>query len=100
SVGAVTFLRPSEDVDVMIQRVDALMYSAKRKGKGRLEHTVLKECDEPSENWRGAERRATARLFCNRTARIRREGHEAADEEFVIVRDISPEGIGLHLEKQ
>src|SRR5207247_8628556 len=34
SVGAITFLRPLYEVDQMIQRVDLLMYGAKRKGKG------------------------------------------------------------------
>jgi predicted signal transduction protein with EAL and GGDEF domain len=40
SVGAITFLRPPRNVDLMIQCVDALMYKAKRNGKGRVEHEV------------------------------------------------------------
>lgn len=33
SIGAITYLRPAWEVDVMVQRVDALMYRAKRQGK-------------------------------------------------------------------
>jgi diguanylate cyclase (GGDEF)-like protein len=36
SVGAVTFLKPPESVDQMIQRADAIMYSVKQSGKDRL----------------------------------------------------------------
>ncbi|MBO0698280.1 MAG: GGDEF domain-containing protein, partial [Zavarzinella sp.] len=55
SVGAVTFPRPGEDVDRMVQRADALMYGAKRNGKGRVEHAVAGEVAERE----AAERRAT-----------------------------------------
>jgi diguanylate cyclase (GGDEF)-like protein len=41
SIGAVTFLRPEGDVDRMVHRIDARMFAAKRKGKGRVEHAVL-----------------------------------------------------------
>jgi diguanylate cyclase (GGDEF)-like protein len=101
SVGAVTFLRPLEDVDLMIQRIDALMYGAKRKGKGRIEHAVVGDGLEADvETKAGMERRATARALSNRTARIRREGQEDEHEEFAAIRDVSAAGIGLHLEKQ
>lgn len=36
SIGAVTFLKPPESVDQMIQRADAIMYSVKQSGKDRL----------------------------------------------------------------
>jgi diguanylate cyclase (GGDEF)-like protein len=98
SVGAVTFLRPAGDVDLMIQRVDALMYRAKRKGKGRVEHTVLEEETWYSEEeGRGIERRATARILCDHPARVRREVGESA-EEFATICDIADGGIGLHMD--
>jgi diguanylate cyclase (GGDEF)-like protein len=43
SVGAITFTRPTSDVGRMIQQVDALMYQAKQKGKGRVEHAVVED---------------------------------------------------------
>jgi diguanylate cyclase (GGDEF)-like protein len=98
SVGAVTFLRPLADIDLMIQRVDALMYGAKRKGKGRVEHAVVTEAEALADPRPGIDRRATARALSNRTARIRREGDE--QEEFAAVRDVSAGGIALHLDQQ
>src|SRR5665213_4417312 len=74
SIGAVTFLQPPPDVDLMIRRVDALMYAAKRKGGARIEHAVVHDAldhDEEQKQW--LERRATARELCDRPARIRRE---------------------------
>ena len=98
SVGAVTFLRPLADIDLMIQRVDALMYGAKRMGKGRVEHAVVTEAEALAEPRPGIDRRATARALSNRTARIRREGEE--QEEFAAVRDVSCGGIALHLDNR
>src|SRR6202043_3308704 len=93
-----TFLRPRWDVDLMIQRVDALMYAAKKKGKGQVEHTVVLDGDNPEEDSRpGIERRATARVLCNRTARVRRQGQEESLDEFAVIRDLSVGGIGLHM---
>ncbi len=63
SVGAVTFLRPLGDIDLMIQRVDALMYGAKRMGKGRVEHAVVTEAEALAEPKPGIDRRATARAL-------------------------------------
>jgi hypothetical protein len=98
SIGAATFLRPPKDVDHMIQKVDALMYAAKRQGKGRIEHAVVEFADvEAPPCW---ERRATARVLCNRPARIRREGPEGGQEEFATVRDIAAGAAGLHLSEQ
>jgi diguanylate cyclase (GGDEF)-like protein len=96
SIGAITFLQPPEDVDLMIQQVDLLMYGAKRKGKGRVEHAVM---GAAAETWRGIERRATARVLCGRGARVRTEGLEPS-EEYATVRDISIGGIALTLDRQ
>jgi diguanylate cyclase (GGDEF)-like protein len=98
SVGAITFLRPVWDVDVMIRRVDALMYMAKKKGKGRVEHAIVEDGQlMPPDERKGAERRALTRLLCSRSARVHREGEEAA---FATLRDISAEGVGLYLESR
>jgi diguanylate cyclase (GGDEF)-like protein len=101
SIGAVTFLRPPPDVDLMIRRVDALMYAAKRKGRARVEHAVVFDAlnhDEEKKQWR--ERRATARVLCDRPARIQLEGRGEERSEFAAVRDISAAGIGLRLDRQ
>jgi diguanylate cyclase (GGDEF)-like protein len=100
SIGAITFLRPLWDVDQMIQQVDALMYEAKRKGKGRVEHMVVEEGQlAPPDERRLIERRAAARMLCNRTARVRRERQAENAEEFGTVRDISLGGISLYLDQ-
>ncbi len=98
SVGAVTFLRPLADIDVMGQRVDALMYSAKRNGKGRVEHAVLTEAEALADPNLGIDRRATTRTLSNRTARIRHEAQDGEQQEFAAVRDVSADGISLRLE--
>jgi diguanylate cyclase (GGDEF)-like protein len=95
SVGAITFLRPAWDVDLMVQQVDALMYRAKKKGKARLELAMVKGGTD--EKFPGTERRASARVLCNRPAYARPEGE--SQEDFVTVRDISADGVGLFLEK-
>src|SRR5205807_1265210 len=43
-------------------------------------------------------RRATARVLCNRTARIRLQGDDETNEGFATIRDISASGVGLCLE--
>ncbi len=96
SVGAVTFLRPLADIDLMIQRVDAPMYSAKCMGKGRIEYALVTEAEALADPRPGIDRRATARAISNRTARVRREGEERQD--FAAVRDVSTGGIALHLD--
>jgi diguanylate cyclase (GGDEF)-like protein len=100
SVGAMTFVRPTLDVDLMIQRVDALMYRAKQKGKDRLEHVVLHAETLLEDKGRAVEKRSTAHALCNRSARLRREGEANGEEEFATVRNISAAGIGLDLEKR
>jgi len=96
SVGAVTFIRPLADIDLMVQRVDALMYGAKRMGKDRVEHTVVTEAEALADPRPGIDRRATARMLSNRTARVRREGEE--QEAFAAVCDVSSGGIALQME--
>jgi diguanylate cyclase (GGDEF)-like protein len=99
SIGAITFLRPAWDIDVMIQEVDTLMYAAKRQGKGRVEHAVMNDAQPPSTRDRTRyEKRATARLLCNRLARIRPQMEEAT-EEFATISDLSATGVGLYLER-
>lgn len=43
SIGAVTFVRPPEDVNALIRAADELMYEAKHAGKDRVEQRVVKE---------------------------------------------------------
>jgi hypothetical protein len=100
SIGAITFARPCWGVDLMIQRVDALMYEAKRNGKDRVEHQVVP--DQPDAwvaSWPIVERRATARVLISRRARSWSLGEGVGTHEFVNVRDISVSGIGLCVEK-
>ena len=67
SVGAVTFLRPRWDLDLMIQRVDALMYGAKKNGKGRVEHAVVEDGDDGAADTRPASN-GEPRPACSATA--------------------------------
>jgi diguanylate cyclase (GGDEF)-like protein len=94
SVGAVTFPRPGEDVDRMVQRADALMYGAKRNGKGRVEHAVAGDVAERE----AAERRAT--VLSVWTARVRAEGDAGDGGEFATVRDITADGLGLFIARR
>jgi diguanylate cyclase (GGDEF)-like protein len=99
SIGAVTFLKPHWDVDVMVQQVDGLMYAAKRRGKNRVEHiTIRHERDLRAGHPPRLERRATARTVCNHSARVRPEGHEG-EELFATVHDLAPAGVGLRLNR-
>jgi diguanylate cyclase (GGDEF)-like protein len=94
SIGAVTFLRPLWDVDLMVQQVDVLMYAAKRRGKDRVEHTTIRTTEDLAAGDRlRLERRATARTLCHRSARVRKDGE--AKELFATVHDLSAEGVGL-----
>lgn len=100
SVGAITFLQPPGDVDLMIQQVDALMYKAKREGKARVEYQTIEGLPLlREEGGRRVERRATALVLGTCTARVRPEGQDRAQEEFATVRDLSAGEIRLHLEK-
>src|SRR5260370_37087548 len=79
SMGAATFPRPPMDVDHMIQRVDALMYAAKCKGKGRIEHAVDEVGDVGGlPCW---ERRVGPQGLAVDEARIRHPGDEHVHED-------------------
>ncbi len=99
SIGAVTFPHPGRDVDAMVRKVDEVMYRAKKAGKNRIVHQNV-EPDEPSsENSKVFERRATARVLCDRVARVRSKDEQQCLDEFARVRDISASGLCLFLER-
>jgi diguanylate cyclase (GGDEF)-like protein len=101
SVGAVTLGNMVEDVDRLVQRADALMYRAKKNGKGRLEHEYLNVV--ASESTTGEqhflEKRATARVLCNLRVRVRGESQED-DSQFAIIRNVSEKGINVSLDRE
>ena len=101
SVGAMTFPQPMRDVDAMVRRVDELMYRAKKAGKNRIVHRSLRDSELEVEiiEAKLVERRATARILCDRPARVRPEGDGESPDEFARVRDISANGLCLHLER-
>jgi len=45
TIGAVTFEQPPDSVDFMVRASDQLMYSGKRRGRGRVEHSVWPTAD-------------------------------------------------------
>lgn len=96
SIGAMTFPKPLRDVDAMVRCVDELMYRAKKGGKNRIVH----QGEPGAEQSKAVERRATARIVCDRPARVRSEGDEGGLDEFARVRDISSNGLCLRLERQ
>ena len=96
SIGAMTFPKPMRDVDAMVRCVDDLMYRAKKGGKNRIVH----QADLGDEASKAVERRATARVLCDRPARVRSEDEADALDEFARVRDISASGLCLRLESQ
>lgn len=101
SIGAITFGSRLGDIDLMIRRVDALMYQAKKKGKGRVEHELLEFAPRKThaDGKPSSERRATARALCRCQARVRMEGQEREVTQFAIIRNISAGGISVYLEK-
>jgi diguanylate cyclase (GGDEF)-like protein len=100
SIGAMTFPQPARDIDAMVRRVDKLMYRAKKAGKNRIAHHLLSDAEMEVEIAESsvAERRATARIVCDRPARVRSEGEMDSFDEFARVRDISATGLCLRLE--
>ena len=101
SIGAMTFLRPLRDVDAMVQLADHLMYEAKHGGKNQIVHRVMRNTESgAAESGPKLERRTTARVICNRLARVRPEGTEESDDDYARVRDISASGLCLRLERQ
>ena len=102
SIGAMTFPQPVRDIDAMVRRVDELMYRAKQAGKNRIVHLVLRESElevELAES-KVVERRATARILCDRPARVRSEGEDERVDEFARVRDISSTGLCVRLDSR
>lgn len=102
SIGATTFPKPIRDIDAMVRRVDELMYQAKKAGKDRIVHHLMRESElevdlaEPQV----IERRATARVLCDKPARVRPEGEIDDSDTFARVRDISASGLCLRLEQR
>lgn len=101
SIGATTFPKPTRDVDAMVRRVDELMYQAKKAGKNRIVHHRMSdsELDVEVAEVKVLERRATARVLCDKPARVRSENEPDGCDEFARVRDISPSGLCLRLER-
>lgn len=93
SVGAITFLRPDWDVDQMIQRVDALMYEAKQRGKARFVHAVEPGLRQAVATDAPVERRASNRVPCNR--RVSARLVDGSLEVFMTLRDLSTDGVGF-----
>lgn len=99
SIGAVTFANPGRDVDAMVRQVDELMYRAKKAGKNRIVHASA--CGEESAADKPkVERRATARVLCDRVARVRSKDERECLDEFARMRDISASGLCLFLERK
>lgn len=100
SVGAVTFDHPGRDVDAMVRKVDEVMYRAKKAGKNRIVHENMEPEDPLMEGSKVYERRAAARVLCDRVARVRAKDEQQSLDEFARVRDISASGLCLFLERQ
>jgi len=102
SIGVATFLQPiEEDVDVMIHRVDALMYSVKKSGKDRIRHEVVQSHDTPvTAEPRDVERRTSTRMPCNHPVHLYPIHKPGGAGMFALIRDISDEGMGLFLENR
>jgi diguanylate cyclase (GGDEF)-like protein len=96
SIGAATFLRPP-DVDEVVRYVDAQLTAAKNRGKGRLEHQVVAGAENPGPG-NTEERRVAPRLPCNRLARIQCLTAAGSKAWFALIRELSPEGVGLYTE--
>jgi diguanylate cyclase (GGDEF)-like protein len=99
SIGAITFVRPVRDVDAMVRLIDELMYRAKKSGGNNLLHQSLAPAEHVPDS-QSVERRATARVVCDRLARIRSKDEHECQDEFARVRDISGTGLCLILEHQ
>src|SRR5262249_37797388 len=101
SIGAGTFVGPAWGVGQMVQQVDVLMYAAKRRGKDRIEHTTVRSAGNArtGEPLR-FERRATARTVGQPSARVRPEGEGNRDELYATVHDLSPDGVGLRMDRR
>lgn len=97
SIGAATFHYAPANVDLMIRRVDTLMYGAKRGGKDRVHHETVDEAAAAVELAAPRpERRATARLLCHRSARVRALESDGDPESFAVLTNISAGGVAIH----
>ena len=77
SIGAATFPHPGRDVDAMVRKVDEVMYRAKKAGKNRIVHEniAIQTKASAAKTSSSTERsRATARVLCDRLARVRLQG--------------------------
>jgi len=98
SIGAITFDLPL-DLDKMIQQADALMYRAKSKGKGRVEYAAVthgQDCQV--QDRRRVERRATTRVLCRQTVRVRPGESLESWQGLATICDISARGVGMQQE--
>jgi diguanylate cyclase (GGDEF)-like protein len=99
SLGAATFLRPPQDVDALVRRIDALMYEAKRDGKNGCRHVVVEDPDgSVTAGARPRERRAMVRFLCNQPVTIALDGAAEGQNSLATIRNISRTGIGVYLE--
>ena len=89
SIGATTFPQPVRNVDAMVRHVDALMFQAKKAGKNRIVHHLMRESELELElaGVKVHERRATARVLCDRPARVASEGEADGVDDFARVRE-------------
>jgi len=102
SIGAMTFPQPLRDVDALVRRVDELMYRAKKAGRNRIIHLVMRDSqfDIELNASKQVKRRATARVLCDRPARVRNTAESEGMDEYAQVRDISASGLCVHLERK
>ena len=97
SIGAATFIEPPPDVDTVVHRVDALMYAAKRGGKNRVRHEIVRNSEALRQNDDPRERRAGVRFLCGNSARVAVLRDLADEPVLATIRDLSRYGIGLYL---
>ena len=102
SIGSMTFARPLRDVDAMVRYADNLMYTAKKHGKNRIVCEVMNGMEDvvAAESSAVVERRATARVLCDRLARVRPEGESSDHDEFARVQNLSASDLCLRLDRQ
>jgi diguanylate cyclase (GGDEF)-like protein len=98
SIGAATFLSPPRDVDLMVRRVDGLMYEVKRGGKDCLRHETVLAPD--SEQAGPSERRAVVRVLCNLPARVIFNGGPDDEAGFATIRAVTADSVRLHLDRR
>jgi len=100
SIGAATFIKPPQDVDVMVRFVDQLMYAVKKNGKNWIRHEVIEDPESLALDHNKLERRASVRPLVRPMARISVEGLQKSDEQFGKVQDITARDVRVQLESQ